>query len=47
VAEWATRVVVSYSSWPSVDVDLTDEDSVRRLVRQLFLPALVTLGSHP
>lgn len=44
-AEWATRVVVSYSSWPSVDVDLTDEDSVRRLVRQLFLPAL-TPGGH-
>jgi len=40
VAEWATRVVVSYASWPSVDVDLTDEASVRRLVRQLFLPAL-------
>ncbi len=47
VAEWAARVVVSYSSWPSVDVDLTDERSVRRLVRQLFLPALATSGSTP
>ena len=47
VAEWATRVVVSYSSWPSVDVDLTDEDSVRRLVRQFFLPALATAGGSP
>ena len=44
VGEWATRVVVSYSSWPSVDVDLTDEQSVRRLVRQLFLPALAPGG---
>jgi len=47
VAEWAARVVVSYSSWPSVEVDLTDETSVRRLVRQLFLPALETSGSTP
>jgi len=47
VAEWATRVVVSYSSWPSVDVDITDEASVRRLVRQLFLPALATTGGPP
>jgi AcrR family transcriptional regulator len=45
VAEWAARVVVSYSSWPSVDLDLTDEASVRRVVRQLFLPALATTGS--
>lgn len=45
VAEWAARVVVSYSSWPSVEVDLTDEASVRRLVRQLFLPALTPTGS--
>ena len=47
VAEWAVRVVVSYSSWPSVDLDLTDEVSVRRFVRQLFLPALATSGSTP
>jgi len=45
VAEWAARVVVSYSSWPSVDVDLADEASVRRLVRQLFLPAIPTSRS--
>lgn len=44
VAEWATRVVLSYCSWPSVDVDLTDEVSTRRLVRQLFLPALAASG---
>ncbi|MEO5679918.1 MAG: TetR/AcrR family transcriptional regulator [Acidimicrobiales bacterium] len=47
VAEWAARVVISYSSWPSVDVDLTDEDSVRRLVRQLFLPAVRPPGGQP
>jgi hypothetical protein len=47
VAEWATRVVVSYSSWPSVDLDLTDEQSVRRFVRQLFLPALAATGGQP
>lgn len=47
VAEWTARVVVSYSSWPSVDVDITDETSVRRLVRQLFLPALASSGGPP
>lgn len=47
VAEWATRVVLSYCSWPSVDVDLTDEVSTRRLVRQLFLPALATTSGGP
>lgn len=47
VAEWATRVVLSYCSWPSVDVDLTDDVSTRRLVRQLFLPALATSGGPP
>ncbi len=47
VAEWVARVVVSYASWPSLDVDLTDEASVRRLVRQLFLPALAPTGGQP
>jgi AcrR family transcriptional regulator len=46
VAEWATRVVVSYSSWPSVDLDLTDERSVRRFVRQIFLPPLAAPGGQ-
>ena len=39
-AEWAARIVVSYASWASVDVDLTDEASVRRLVCTFMLPAL-------
>ena len=47
VAEWAARVVISYLSWPAVDVDLADEGSARHLVRQLFLPALATTGSTP
>ena len=38
-AEWAARIVVSYASWASVDVDLTDEASVRRLVNTFILPA--------
>jgi AcrR family transcriptional regulator len=40
LAEWATRIVISYASWPSVDVDLTDESSVRDLVRLFLLPAV-------
>lgn len=42
LAEWGARIVVSYTSWPSVDVDLTDEASVRRVVRLFLLPAAPT-----
>jgi hypothetical protein len=42
-AEWATRLVLSYSMAPSVEVDLTDEASVRRLLRACVLPGLLPL----
>jgi AcrR family transcriptional regulator len=39
-AEWLARIVLSYLCAPSPDVDLTDADSVRRLVRAFILPGL-------
>jgi AcrR family transcriptional regulator len=39
-AEFATRLTLSYSICPSPEVDLTDEESVRALVRTFVLPAL-------
>jgi AcrR family transcriptional regulator len=39
-AEWAVRLVLSYSMLPNPEVDLTDEDSVRGLVRTFVLPGL-------
>lgn len=45
-AEWLTRMVVSYSACPSDDVDLTDRQSVRRLVRSFVLPALLVSTAH-
>lgn len=41
-AEWVTRIVLSYSSCPADGVDLTDEESVRRLVRTFVLPGLLS-----
>ena len=41
-AEWVARIVVSYTLCPADDVDLADEESVRRLVRSFILPGLVT-----
>lgn len=40
--EWVARIVLSYSSCPADGVDLTDEDSVRRLVRTFVLPGLLS-----
>jgi AcrR family transcriptional regulator len=42
-AEWATRLVMSYSSVPATDVDMADEASVRRLVQTFVLPGLQLL----
>ena len=39
-AEWVTRIVLSHLLNPADHVDLTDEASTRRFVRQLVLPAL-------
>ena len=40
-AEWATRIVLSYSFNPADGVDAADEASVRRLVTTFVLPGLV------
>lgn len=42
LAEWVTRIVISYTCSPSVGVQLTDDTSVRRLVRAFVLPGLLT-----
>jgi AcrR family transcriptional regulator len=43
VAEWVTRVIVSYVMCPAEGVDLRDETSVRQLVRQFILPGLAPI----
>jgi hypothetical protein len=40
VAEWATRIVLSYAIAPSPQVDLTRPDVARRLVEQFVLPGI-------
>jgi AcrR family transcriptional regulator len=44
-AEWATRLVLSYSSVPTAGVDLTDEASVRLLLQTFVLPGLAPAHS--
>lgn len=39
-AEWAARIVISYTTCPADDVDMADPQSVRRLVRCFVLPGL-------
>jgi AcrR family transcriptional regulator len=45
VAEWATRIVLSYLGCPAGDVDLTDADDVRRMVRTYVLPGIRVLSA--
>jgi len=45
VAEWATRLVVSYLLCPAEGVDLCDEAHVRHLVRTFVLPGIRTPGT--
>ena len=40
-AEWAARIVISHTCSPSAGVQLTDDVSVRRLVRAFVLPGLL------
>ena len=40
LAEWAARIVISYTCSPAVGVQLTDDASVRRLVRSFVLPGV-------
>ncbi len=46
VAEWATRLVISYLMCPAEDVDLTDDRDVRRLVRSYVLPGIRVLSAR-
>ena len=47
VAEWAARIVLSYLGCPADDIDLTDADDVRRLVRSYVLPGIRVLAAAP
>ena len=40
LAEWVTRILISYASMPAEGVDIADEESIRRLVRTYVLPGL-------
>ena len=42
-ADWSVRIVVSYLLDPGRDVDLTVDDSVRRLVRSYVMPGIDAL----
>jgi AcrR family transcriptional regulator len=43
VAEWATRIVLSYAIAPSVQMDLTDVARTTHLVETFMLPGIVAL----
>jgi AcrR family transcriptional regulator len=43
VAEWSTRIVLSYCICPSPDTDLTDPSQARRLVETFVLPGIRAL----
>ncbi|HYA69592.1 MAG TPA: hypothetical protein VED63_12750, partial [Acidimicrobiales bacterium] len=45
VAEWATRIVISYLACPADGVDMADPDQVRALVRRFVLPGIRALGA--
>lgn len=45
--EWITRVALTYLLSPSEHVSLTDEESVRRLVRTFVLPGLEKTAAVP
>jgi AcrR family transcriptional regulator len=40
LAEWVARIIISYTCCPAIGVRLTDDASVRRLVRSYVLPAI-------
>jgi AcrR family transcriptional regulator len=43
VAEWATRIVLSFAVSPSADIDLTDRAAAARLVETFVLPGIAAL----
>ncbi len=44
VAEWATRIALSYLECPAKGVDLTDASDVRRLVRTYVVPGVEVIA---
>jgi len=46
LAEWVTRILISYASMPAEGIDIGDEESIRRLVRTYVLPGLNLQGEH-
>jgi AcrR family transcriptional regulator len=47
VAQFGTRVALSYLSCPAVGTDITDRDDVRRLVRRFILPGITSATGEP
>ncbi len=47
VADWATRIVLSYLATPAVGVDLRNEASARRLVSTFVMPGARELAREP
>ncbi len=50
LAEWVTRILLSYASMPDDGIDIRDEASIRRLVRTYVLPGTQTVnlqGANP
>jgi AcrR family transcriptional regulator len=47
LADWATRIVLSYLATPAVGVDLRNESSARRLVAAFVTPAARKLAREP
>jgi AcrR family transcriptional regulator len=45
LAEWVTRILISYAAMPADGVDIGDEESIRRLVRTYVLPGLNSRGN--
>ena len=44
-AEWATRILLSYTLCPAEGVDLRDEASARSLIRSFVLPGLLSIAA--
>jgi AcrR family transcriptional regulator len=47
LADWATRIVLSYLATPAVGIDLRNEPSARRLVSAFVTPAARELAREP
>jgi AcrR family transcriptional regulator len=47
VAEFGTRIALSYLSCPAPGTDITDREDVRRLVRRFVLPGVASATGEP